>query len=201
VLALPVPLLPVQILWVNLVTDGLPAIALGLEPVEHDAMRRPPRPPTESIFARGLWQHTLWSGCSWPRSARPCWSAPGWPWQSMVFTALALLQLGPALAVRSERESFFSLGARSNPVLLGAVVGAVAVQLAILYLPVLQALFGTELLGPVELVVVLVASTAAFLAVELEKLIIRRRSRRSRHAPDGWPSRAVPDASTLLLGG
>ncbi|HEY7605512.1 MAG TPA: cation transporting ATPase C-terminal domain-containing protein [Actinomycetes bacterium] len=53
VLALPVPLLPVQILWVNLVTDGLPAIALGLEPVERDAMRRPPRPPTESIFARG----------------------------------------------------------------------------------------------------------------------------------------------------
>jgi Ca2+-transporting ATPase len=102
----------------------------------------------------------------------------------MVFTTLALLQLGHALAVRSERGSFFSLGAWTNPVLLGAVLGAVVVQLAILYLPFLRALFDTEALRPVELVVVLVASTAAFLAVELEKLIIRRRSRRSRHAPD-----------------
>ncbi len=97
---------------------------------------------------------------------------------------LALLQLGHALAVRSEHESLSSLGAQANPVLLGAVVGAVAVQLAILYLPFLQALFDTEPLGPVELVVVLVASTAAFVAVELEKLLIRRRARKSRHAPD-----------------
>jgi Ca2+-transporting ATPase len=114
--------------------------------------------------------------------------AAGWPWQSMVFTALALLQLGPAparpcsgRAVRA--RELLSLGAWSNPVLLGAVVGAVAVQLAILHLPVLQALFDTELLGPVELVVVLVASIAAFVAVELEKPIIRRRSRRSRRSP------------------
>jgi P-type Ca2+ transporter type 2C len=115
--------------------------------------------------------------------------AAGWPWQTMVSTTLALLQLGHALAVRSERESFFSLGARSNPVLLGAVVWAVVVQLAILYLPFLQALFDTEPLGPVELVVV------------LEKLIIRRRSRRSRGSPAGWPSRAAPDPGTLPLGG
>jgi P-type Ca2+ transporter type 2C len=179
VLALPVPLLPVQILWVNLVTDGLPAIALGLEPVERDAMRRPPRSPTESIFARGLWQHALWVGLT---MAAVCLAllvgarAAGWPWQSMVFTTLALLQLGHALAVRSERESFFSLGAWSNPLLLGAVLGAVAVQLAILYVPVLQGLFDTQALGPVELALVLVASTAAFVAVELEKWVIRRRS-------------------------
>jgi P-type Ca2+ transporter type 2C len=186
VLALPVPLLLVQILWVNLVTDGLPAIALGLEPVERDAMRRPPRPPTESIFARGLWQHALWVGLL---MAVVCLAllvgarAAGWPWQSMVFTTLALLQLGHALAVRSERESFFTLGPRTNPVLLGAVLGAVAVQLAILYLPVLEALFDTQALRPVELVVVLVASTAAFVAVELEKWVTRRRSRRSPRSP------------------
>jgi P-type Ca2+ transporter type 2C len=89
----------------------------------------------------------------------------------MVFTTLTLLQLGHALAVRSERESF-SLGAWSNPFLLGAV----AVQLAILYLPALQGLFETRALGPVELALVLVASTAAFVAVELEKWSIRRRS-------------------------
>ena len=104
---LPVPLLPIQILWINLVTDGLPAIALGLEPAEPDTMRRPPRPPTESIFARGLWQHALWVGLL---MAAVCLAllvgarAMGWPWQTMVFTTLALLQLGHALAVRSERE-------------------------------------------------------------------------------------------------
>jgi P-type Ca2+ transporter type 2C len=181
VLALPVPLLPVQILWINLVTDGLPAIALGLEPVEGDAMRRPPRAPTESIFARGLWQHALWVGLT---MAVVCLGllvgarAAGWPWQTMVFTTLALLQLGHALAVRSERQSFFALGARSNLFLLGAVAGAVVIQLSILYLPGLQRLFHTQALGPVELGLVLVASTAAFVAVELEKWGIRRRSRR-----------------------
>jgi P-type Ca2+ transporter type 2C len=177
--ALPVPLLPVQILWINLVTDGLPAIALGLEPVERDTMRRAPRSPTESIFARGLWQHALWVGLLmavvclvllvWARAA-------GWPWQTMVFTTLALLQLGHALAVRSERESFFTLGPRSNPLLLAAVAGTFAVQLLIVYLPALQSLFDTQPLAPVQLAVVLAASTVAFIAVEIEKWVRRRTS-------------------------
>jgi Ca2+-transporting ATPase len=176
-LALPVPLLPVQILWVNLVTDGLPAIALGLEPTERDAMRRPPRPPTESIFARGLWQHAVWVGLL---MAVVCLAlqvrarAMGWPWQTMVFTTLALLQLGHALAVRSERESFFTLGPRSNPLLLAAVAGTFAVQLLIVYLPVLRGVFDTEPLTPAQLGVVLAASTVAFIAVEIEKWVRRR---------------------------
>jgi P-type Ca2+ transporter type 2C len=176
---LPVPLLPVQILWVNLVTDGLPAIALGLEPAERTTMRRPPRPPSESIFAGGLWQHAVWVGLTmaivcltllvWARSV-------GWPWQTMVFTTLALLQLGHALAVRSERESFITLGPWSNPLLLGAVAGTLAVQLLILYLPVLQGLFDTQALSPVQLGAVLAASTVAFIAVEIEKWVRRRAS-------------------------
>jgi Ca2+-transporting ATPase len=179
VLALPVPLLPVQILWINLVTDGLPAIALGLEPAERDTMRRRPRSPTESIFARGLWQHALWVGLT---MATVClgvlvWArAMGWPWQTMVFTTLALLQLGHALAVRSERESFFTLGVRSNPLLLAAVAGTLAVQLLIVYVPVLQVVFDTETLSPVQLAVVLAASTVAFIAVEIEKWVRRRTS-------------------------
>jgi P-type Ca2+ transporter type 2C len=100
----------------------------------------------------------------------------------MVFTTLELLQLGHAPAVPSERESF-SLGARSNPFLPAAVLGAVAVQLAILYLPALQRLFATQALSPFQLALVLVASTAAFVAVELEKWILRRQSRRSRRIP------------------
>jgi Ca2+-transporting ATPase len=101
--------------------------------------------------------------------------AAGWPWQTMVFTTLALLQLGHALAVRSERESFFTLGARSNPMLLGAVVGIVAVQLALVYVPVLHPVFETETLGPLQLAIVLAASTVAFVAVEIEKWARRRR--------------------------
>ena len=178
-LGLPIPLLPVQILWVNLVTDGLPAIALGLEPAERTTMRRPPRRPSESIFAGGLWQHAVWVGLLmavvclavlvWARSM-------GWPWQTMVFTTLALLQLGHALAVRSERESFFALGPRTNLLLLGAVAGTLAVQLLIVYLPVLQGLFDTQALEPVQLGAVLAASTVAFVAVEIEKWVRRRAS-------------------------
>ena len=144
-------------------------------------MRRPPRSPTESIFARGLWQHALWVGLT---MAAVCLAllvgarAAGWPWQTMVFTTLALLQLGHALAVRSERESFFTLGARSNPFLLAAVLGAVAVQLAIVYVPLLQDVFGTAGLGPVEFAIVTLASTTVFIAVELEKWLRRRTQRR-----------------------
>jgi P-type Ca2+ transporter type 2C len=142
-------------------------------------MRRPPRSPTESIFAGGLWQHALWVGLL---MALVCLAvlvgarSLGWPWQTMVFTTLALLQLGHALAVRSERESFFTLGPRTNLLLLGAVTGTLAVQLLIVYLPVLQALFDTQALEPVQLAVVLAASTVAFIAVEIEKWVRRRAS-------------------------
>jgi Ca2+-transporting ATPase len=185
-LALPVPLLPVQILWINLVTDGLPAVALGLEPAERDTMRRAPRPPTESILARGLWQQALWGGLL---MAAVCLlvlvtaRAAGWPWRTMVFTTLALLQLGNALAVRSERESFFRLGAGSNPFLLAAVVASTAIQLSLVYVPWFRPIFATEALSPAQLLTVLAASTTAFAAVEVEKLVRRRRASRPSRRP------------------
>ena len=178
---LPIPLLPIHILWINLVTDGPPALALGVEPVEPDTMRRPPRPPSESIFARGLWQHALWVGLlmGGVTLAIQAFSINvGWHWQTMVFTTLAFLQLGNALAVRSERESFFRLGWRTNMPLVGAVAAIVVVQLAIIYLPPLQAIFETEALSPIELGMMLAASPAAFIGVEIEKWVLRRRSPR-----------------------
>ena len=179
-LGLPIPLLPVQILWVNLATDGLPAIALGIEPAEADTMRRPPRPPRESILGRGLWKHALWVGLLMAAVVLPVQAvarAVGWHWPTMVFSTLAFLQLGHALAVRSERQSFFALGARSNPWLLATVAMTAAFQLAIIYVPALQSLFGTAALGAVELAVVVVASSTVFIAVEIEKWL-RRRPRR-----------------------
>ena len=146
---LPLPLLPVHILWINLVTDGLPGLALGVEPVEKDTMTRPPRPMSESIFARGLWQHALWVGLLMGGvclTMQAIAIESGWHWQTMVFSTLAFLQLGHALAVRSETRSFFSLGWRTNKPLTYAVLATVAIQLAIIYVPPLQPIFGTEAL-------------------------------------------------------
>jgi P-type Ca2+ transporter type 2C len=173
---LPLPLLPIQILWINLVTDGPPAIALGLERAEPDTMRRPPRPTQESILAAGLWQHAVWVGLLMAGVVLPLQAvarAAGWPWQTMVFTTLALLQLGHALAVRSERQSLFQLGHRSNRSIGWAVAASAAAQLATVYVPALHDVFGTEALDVVQLAVVLVVSTTAFIAVEIEKAIRR----------------------------
>ncbi len=178
---LPIPLLPIHILWINLVTDGPPALALGVEPVEPDTMRRPPRPQSESIFARGLWQHALWVGLLMGGVTLVIQAfsiSAGWHWQTMVFTTLAFLQLGHALAVRSERESTFRLGWRTNKPLIAAVAAIVVVQLSIIYVPPFQAIFETEALSAVELGVMLAASTAAFIGVEIEKWVLRRRSSR-----------------------
>jgi P-type Ca2+ transporter type 2C len=177
VLGLPIPLLPLQLLWVNLVTDGLPAVALGLEPAERDTMRRPPRRASESIFGAGLWQHAMWVGSLMAAiglAVHATADAAGWEWRTMVFTTIAFLQLGHALAVRSETESLWSLGLLSNWRLLAAVGLTVALQLVIVYTPLLSGWFGTAPLGPGELAVVVVCSTVAFAAVEIEKLLRRR---------------------------
>ena len=176
---LPVPLTAAQILWINLVTDGLPAIALGVEPVEEGTMRRPPRPQGESILARGLWQHALWVGVLMAAIVIPLQAvsrAADWPWQTMVFITVAFLQLGHALAVRSEHQSLFRLGLRTNWWLTGAIAASAVAQLATLYVPPLQSAFGTERLDVAQLAVVAVLSTLVLAAVELEKSWRRRRT-------------------------
>ena len=181
-LGLPFPLVAVQILWINLVTDGLPALALGVEPVERDAMRRPPRAPTESILGRGLWQHAIWVGllmAGVTLAIQAYAIGQGWPWQTMVFTTLALLQLGHALAIRSERDSLFRLGLRSNVPLAVAVALTLLLQLALIYVSPLQPVFETEPLTAAQLLIVLGASTLGFAAVEVEKAVGRRRARRT----------------------
>ncbi len=171
-LGLPLPLLPVQILWINLVTDGLRGLALGVEKSERDVMRRAPRDPAESIFARGLWQHVLIVGLF--MGAIPLglglWAfLTGRPWQTMIFASLALLQLGHALAVRSERESLFSLG-----FLTTTAASSPRPSLAVVYWGPLQTMLHTQPLALGDLLIVLAASTAVFWAVELEKWVLRR---------------------------
>jgi Ca2+-transporting ATPase len=174
---LPIPLLPVQILWINLVTDGVPGLALGVEPAEPDVMKRKPRPPDESIFAHGIWQQVIAIGLlmGFMTLALGVWGeATGRPWQTMIFTTLALLQLGNALAIRSERQSLFDLGIATNKPLLWTVLVTLAVQIVVVYWPPAQNLLHTEALAFSDLLLVLGVSTGVFWAVEGEKWVRRR---------------------------
>ncbi len=180
-LGLPLPLLAIQILWINLVTDGAPALSLGVEPAHPRAMKQPPRDPRASILGSGLWQHAIWVGLLMTAItlAVQAWSYHGGAseetWRTMVFTVLAFLQLSHALVVRSERESILTLGLRSNMVLLVVLVVSVIVQLALIYVPFLQPIFETTALSPLELGIVLVVTPIPFVAVEIEKWMRRRR--------------------------
>jgi Ca2+-transporting ATPase len=177
-LGLPLALLPVQILWINLLTHGLPGLALGVEPAEPDVMRRQPRRPDERILAGGLWQHVLAMGLltGMVSLGLGVWGhATARPWQTMIFTSLALLQLGNALAVRSERQSLFRRGLGGNRFLGWTVLGTLLLQLAVVYWPPAQAALELQPLSLADLAVVLAASTAAFWAIEAQKLIARHR--------------------------
>ena len=181
-LGLPIPLLPIHILWINLVTDGLPGLALAVERSESNVMRRPPRPPNESIFAHGLWQHIVWVGLlmGGVALATQAWAYHGGSahWQSMVFTVLTLSQLGHVLAVRSERQSLFAIGLFSNRPLIAVLIGTFVLQLATLYLPALNPIFHTQPLAAGELAACLLLSSVVFWGVELEKWLRRRGLRR-----------------------
>ena len=177
-LGLPIPLLPIHILWINLVTDGLPGLALAVEPHERGIMERPPRPPQESIFAHGMWQHIIWVGLL---MAAVSLLTQAWAyhtgsahWQTMVFTVLALSQMGHVLAIRSERQSLLQQGLWSNRPLLGAVLLTTALQLVTIYVPPANPLFKTEALSAGELALSLALSAVVFVAVEIEKCMVRR---------------------------
>lgn len=177
-LGLPIPFLPIHILWINIVTDGLPGLALAAEPEEKNLMQRPPRAPSESIFARGTWQHMLWAGLL---MAAVCLGTQAWAyhagnphWQSMVFTVLTLSQMCHIFAVRSERESLFKQGLFSNKPLVGAVAITFLLQMMILYVPFFNGIFKTEPLTAWELLLCLAVCPTIFVAVEIEKLLKRR---------------------------
>ncbi len=176
---LPIPLLPIHLLWINLVTDGLPALALSAEPAEGDVMSRPPRHPRESVFAGGLGAHAIWVGLLMAGMVLlvQCWSITGGNshWQTMVFTVLCLTQLGHVLAIRSEKQSLFTIGIFSNRYLLGAVALTFLLQMATIYVPLLNPIFKTVPLTLGELLFCIAWSSLVFVAVEIEKAIKRRR--------------------------
>ncbi len=177
----PIPLLPIHILWINLVTDGLPGLALAGEPAEKNIMKRPPRKPQESIFAKGLGYHVLWVGLF---MSGICIGVQAWAldegnpkWQTMVFTVLCFSQMAHVLGVRSERTSFFRQPITQNFLLILSVLFTFLLQLAIIYIPALQKVFATQSLTLNEMLICLGLSFLVLLAVEAEKLIRRRREK------------------------
>ncbi|MBM4135512.1 MAG: calcium-translocating P-type ATPase, PMCA-type [Nitrospira sp.] len=178
-LGLPIPLLPIHILWINLVTDGLPGLALAAEPSEKGIMSRPPRHPQESIFAHNLGTHIIWVGLlmGFVSIFTQAWSIKTGHahWQTMVFTVLCLSQMGHVLAIRSEKESLFSQGLFSNKPLVGAFILTFALQMATIYVPFLNPIFKTEPLTFSELIFTLFLSTVVFFAVEAEKVWKRKK--------------------------
>jgi Ca2+-transporting ATPase len=179
-LGLGLPLLPLQILWINLVTDGPPALALSAEPAEQGIMRRPPRPPGESVFARGLGRHVVWVGVlmALVSLATGLWYSQIAPeiWQTMVFTTLTLSQLSHVMAIRSGDESLFRVGLRSNKLLLGAVILTFMLQVLAIYVPFFQGFLETEALPIADFAIAVALSTVIFWAVEVEKWLVRRKS-------------------------
>lgn len=181
-IGMPFALLPLQILWVNLVTDGLPGLALGIEPAESNVMKRPPFPPQENVFARGMAKQIIWVGIVMGLVSLGVgyyfWSIGNPNWQTIIFTVLTLSQMGNALALRSEQDSIFKIGLLSNKSMLNAVLLTLALQLAVIYVPFLQSVFKTNPLTLTELAICLVLSTIVFWAVEIEKWWSHRKSGR-----------------------
>ena len=177
-----VALLPLQLLWLNLLTDGLLGLGLGVEPAEPNTMKRPPRAPQESLFSGGLARHVIWIGLVMGLTAlgvgllyRDSANPADNHWQTMIFTALAFMQMGQALASRSTQASLVSLGLRSNPVLLGLVVITAVLQLIILYVPFFDQFFQITPLSAVDLLLCVGLGVGMLLLIELEKAWLRSR--------------------------
>ncbi len=181
-IGMPLPLLPLQILWINLVTDGLPALALGLEPAERSTMQRPPHRPNENIFSRGLGVRVLGLGLLTGLVALGVgfgyWATGRAGWQTMIFTTLTLAQMALALGLRTDRDSLWRVGLWTNKPLLGAVGLTVALQGALIYLPFLQGVFHTTPLAAADLALSLGLSALVLGAVEVEKWLRRRQADR-----------------------
>jgi Ca2+-transporting ATPase len=178
-----IPLLPIQILWINLVTDGLPGLALAMEPAEKNTMSRPPHPPGESFFSRGVGWHIVlfgllmglasfiggmmyWSPemADLPKDAEEIKK-----FRTVVFMVITLSQMGHVLAIRSLTYSVFQIGFFSNPLMLLAVALTFVLQFALIYVPSLQKLFHTTALSAPDIGLCLLLSLIVFWSVEAHK--------------------------------
>ncbi|NLT95791.1 MAG: cation-translocating P-type ATPase [Clostridia bacterium] len=174
------PLTPIQILWMNLVTDGLPALALGMEPPEKNVMQKPPRNPKDTVFAGGvgiaiLYQGLVigllsflayWFGLKWGQSIEEA--------HTMAFMTMAFSQLVHSFNARSFEQSLFTMGFTTNRNLVYAFLISSALQLAVVYVPFLRGLFETAVLSSQELLTVIGLSLLPLVVVEIAKIFKRQ---------------------------
>ena len=181
---LPLPLLPLQLLWINLVTDGLPALALVMDPPDADVMHHPPRATTEPILGAAEWRLITFAGSMeaavtlgvyiWALHTQGVDAA-----RDLAFTVLVFGELLKACAFRSRTRVFWQVGAFSNLVLVGVLVVSFAAQLLIHQLPATQRLFQVGPISAWGLLLCLAAGLVPVTVLELAKLV-RRRSARER---------------------
>ena len=178
------PLMPVQLLWLNLVTDSLPALALGVEPVEEGVMDQKPRPAEENLFSPAFSLRLTLQGAMVGLLTLGAYflgeyvlSDPGEAYQAantMAFATLTLCQLFHAFDVRSESQSLFHIGVFSNPAMNKAFLVGLGLQLSVLCFPPFQAVFQTVPLNPLEWAVVLTLSVTPVVVCELAKALRRK---------------------------
>ena len=178
-------LLPLQLLWINLVTDGLPALALGVDPGDDGVMDRTPRDADESILSGSRKAQILWQGVVMTAACLGLYYlvAPLLPGmnpfidRTMLFAALVLTQLLHSFSFRSETQSFFSVNSFKNRWLVAGLVGSMALQCIVIYLPAAQSIFKTASLSPVHWLAVIVASLLAIGVLDATKLLLAARQR------------------------
>jgi Ca2+-transporting ATPase len=176
-LGLPIALLPIHILWINLVSDGLPAVSFSFEQAEKNVMNRPPRPLNESVFSEGRGLHMLWVGVLMAGIAisMQSWAyRNGMHWQTIVFNVLCLSQMGHALSIRSAESTIFKIGLFTNRMMVSSVLLVLILQIVITYVPIFQRIFHTQALSLKEFIAVGLASSLVFLIVEFSKIINRK---------------------------
>lgn len=178
----PLPLVPVQILYVNLATDGLPALALGMDPPVQDLMRRHPRNPKLSVFAglKGwiagitlLMSLVMMSLFAYGLSSRGLVEA-----RSLMFMAIIVFELVFAFSCRSQSQTIFRLGVTSNKYLVAAVLSQLCLLLLIMYVPSVARLFEVTPIGIIDWLIVVAAGISGFVLAEISKVIAVRLRRR-----------------------
>uniref|UniRef100_G1RK62 Calcium-transporting ATPase n=1 Tax=Nomascus leucogenys TaxID=61853 RepID=G1RK62_NOMLE len=174
---LPSPLNAMQILWINIIMDGPPAQSLGVEPVDKDALRQPPRSVKDTILSRALILKILMSAAViisgtlfifWKEMPEDRASTPRTT--TMTFTCFVFFDLFNALTCRSQTKLIFEIGFLRNHMFLYSVLGSILGQLAVIYIPPLQRVFQTENLGALDLLFLTGLASSVFILSELLKL-------------------------------
>jgi Ca2+-transporting ATPase len=172
-----IPLVPLQLLWLNLLTDGLLGLGLGVEPAESFTMKRAPLSPKSNIFSEGVGGQILRTGLAIGIISISigiiAWAGQNPRWQTMTFSGIAFAQMWQALATRSFKDSIFKTGLFTNKVMFYMIILTFLMQLAAMYVPFLQVFLSTQPLTLNELLICILVSGLVLFETEIEKAISR----------------------------